>query len=81
MVLSYRSRHAIRPVHIYVYSCLNIYEEFTLYVSPYGKRVVINYGGLQNGRGGGQLKFYPYKMGGGGVLAILKGGGGQQALG
>ena len=35
-------------------------------------------GGLQNGRGGGHVKFYPYeKVGGGGsekVLATLKGG-------
>ena len=34
--------------------------------------------GLQNGRVGGQVKFYPYKKRGGGrsgkVLAILKGG-------
>ena len=34
-------------------------------------------GGLQNGRGGGHVKFYPYEKGGGGmekVLAMLKGG-------
>ena len=34
-------------------------------------------GGLQNGRGGGHVKFYTYKKGGGGaekVLAMLKGG-------
>ena len=39
-------------------------------------RLVTNYGeggGLQNGRGG-QVKFYPYKRGGGAekVLAVLK---------
>ena len=37
-------------------------------------------GGFKMGRGGGQVKFYPYKeggMGAGKVLAILKGGGGQ----
>ena len=34
-------------------------------------------GGLQNGREGGHVKFYPYEKGGGGadkVLAMLKGG-------
>ena len=40
--------------------------------------MVTNYGegGLQNGRGGGHVKFYPYEKGGGAekVLAILKGG-------
>ena len=58
----------------------------------FSKGLVINYreggGGLQNGRGGGQVKFYPYKKGWGGghkrfevvlmqgtsVLAVLKGG-------
>ena len=42
------------------------------------KELVTNYSerGLQNGRGGGDLKFYPYKKGGGQekVLAMLKGG-------
>ena len=42
-------------------------------------------GGLQNGRGGGQVKFYHYKNGGGGrvriVLAMLKGSGGEQCFG
>ena len=32
-------------------------------------------GGLQNGRGGGEMKCYPYKKGGG--LAMLKGGWGK----
>ena len=39
--------------------------------------MVTNYGegGLQNGRGGGHVKFYPYEKGGAEkVLAILKGG-------
>ena len=49
------------------------------------KGLVANYGerrgggvGLQNGRGGGQVKFYPYTKGGGGqiLLAMLKWGGG-----
>ena len=39
-------------------------------------------GGLQNGRGGVQVKFYPYeKRGAEKVLAMLKGGGAQQVLG
>ena len=40
-------------------------------------------GGLQNGRGGGHVTFYPYKKGGGAekVLAMLKGGGGAKSLG
>ena len=39
-------------------------------------------GGLQNGRGGGHVKFNPYKKGGGAekVLATLKGGA-QKVLG
>ena len=40
--------------------------------------------GLQNGRGGGHVKFYPYEKGGGGaeiVLAMLKGGGGTTSFG
>ena len=47
------------------------------------KGLVTNYGegrGLQNERGGRQVKFHPYEKGGGGggertVLAMLKGGG------
>ena len=52
------------------------------------KGLVTNYGeggGLQNGMGGGHMKFHPYKKGGGGgikqVLAMLKGGGTQTVLG
>ena len=39
--------------------------------------------GLQNGRGGGgHVKFYPYKKGGGAekVLAMLNGGGGTKSF-
>ena len=38
-------------------------------LKPLCKGLVTNYGeggGLQNGRGGGHLKFYPYEKGGGG---------------
>ena len=47
------------------------------------KGLVTNYGegGLQNGKGGGHVKFYPYEKGGGGVLAMLKGGGGATSFG
>ena len=44
--------------------------------------LVTNYGeggGLQNGRGGGKVKFYPYKKGRA-VLDVLKGGGAQTVL-
>ena len=45
--------------------------------------LITGMGGLQNGREGGQVKFYPYEKGGAEkVLAMLKGGGGaQQVLG
>ena len=40
------------------------------------KGLVTNYGegGLQNGRGGGYVKFYPYEKGGGKSSSHAKGG-------
>ena len=53
-------------------------------VMPIGKGVVTNYGegGWATKREGGHVKFCPYeKEGGGGVLAMLKGGGGATRFG
>ena len=65
---------------------LNPYSNYKLSCKSAGfliKGLVTNYGeggGLQNGRGGGHVKFYPYEKGGGGGKSLSHAQGGAQKV-